>query len=218
MQIAIDGPSGAGKSTIAKCLSEELGFDYLDTGAMYRGIALGLKRLGIKEYEDTALLKESLSKIDLDVIDNKILLDDEDVSKEIRNEEIGMLASKVSAYPIVREYLVKLQREIAEGKDIIMDGRDVGTVILKNADYKIFLTATLEERTDRRYNQLLEKGIKPNKKEIKKDLKIRDYNDTHREHSPLKIAEDGIELDCTNLNIKETVKKILDIINLEENK
>lgn len=218
MQIAIDGPSGAGKSTIAKYLSKELDFDYLDTGAMYRGLALGLKKLGIEEYNDNSLLNESLSKIKLDVKDNKIFLNDKDVSEEIRNEEIGMLASKVSAYPIVREYLVKLQRKIAEGKDIIMDGRDVGTVILKNADYKIFLTASLEERTNRRYNQLLEKGMKPNKEEIKKDLKLRDYNDTHRKHSPLKMAEDGIELDCTDLSVEETIKEIMNIINLKDNK
>lgn len=213
MQIAIDGPSGAGKSTIAKKLSEKLNFEYLDTGAMYRAVALGLKEQNFSDFENSYELKKYLKNIKLNIIDNKIFLNGKDVTKEIRNEEIGMAASKVSSYKDVREYLVRIQREIAEDKNIIMDGRDVGTVILKDADYKIFLTAETKERAKRRYNQLKEKGKNPDINEIKKDIETRDYNDINRKYSPLKMAEDGIKVDCTNLSIEETVDKILNIIN-----
>lgn len=209
MQIAIDGPSGAGKSTIAKELSKRLGYEYLDTGAMYRALALIFSNHGFIEYKNESLVKNLLENIDIDILDGKIYVNGDDVSETIRDEKIGMLASKISSYPQIREFLVDKQREIAKGKNIIMDGRDVGTVILLNAECKIFLTANLSERARRRVEQLKEKGIDSHYDVVLKDIKKRDYDDTHREHSPLKKADDAIEIDCTDLTIEETVNKIL---------
>lgn len=212
MQIAIDGPSGAGKSTIAKELSKRLGYEYLDTGAMYRALALIFSNHSFVEYENESKVENFLKIIDIDVSDGKIYVNGDDVSDRIRDEKIGMLASKISSYPQIREFLVNKQREIAKGKNIIMDGRDVGTVILLNAECKIFLTANLSERAKRRVEQLKDKGIDSDYNVVLKDIEKRDYDDTHREHSPLKKADDAIEIDCTNLTIEQTVNEILRIL------
>ncbi|MFB0971774.1 MAG: (d)CMP kinase [Tissierellia bacterium] len=212
MQIAIDGPSGAGKSTIAKELSDRLGYEYLDTGAMYRALALEFNKHNFINYNDEISMKSFLNEIKIDVIDGKILINEEDVSNNIRDEKIGMLASKISSFPLVREFLVNKQREIASDKDIIMDGRDVGTVILKDAECKIYLTAILEKRAQRRVEQLKEKGENPQYETVLDSIRKRDYDDSNRAHSPLKKAEDAIIVDCTNLTVDETVEKILGIL------
>ncbi|NLW42270.1 MAG: (d)CMP kinase [Tissierellia bacterium] len=212
MQIAIDGPSGAGKSTIAKELSKRLGYEYLDTGAMYRALALEFDKKNFIDYEDEDKIRDILSNIQIDVIDGRILINNKDISNSLRDEKIGMLASKISSFSLIREFLVDKQREIATDKDIIMDGRDVGTVILKDADCKIFLTAVLEKRAERRVEQLKEKGENPKYETVLKSIEKRDFDDCNRIHSPLKKADDAVIVDCTNLTIDETIEKILDIL------
>lgn len=216
MQIAIDGPSGAGKSTIAKEISKKLNIEYLDTGAMYRTLALYFDRHNFKEFDNKDLLIDELNKIDIDVRNDKFYLFDEDVTSIIRTEEISKLASKISAYKEVRGFLVEKQQQIANNRDIIMDGRDVGTVILKNADYKIFLTADINERAKRRFDELKVKNINVLYEDVKLDLEKRDFNDMNRANSPLIKAEDSIEIDSTNKNIVEIVDEIIKLINKED--
>lgn len=217
MQIAIDGPSGAGKSTIAKELSKKLNIDYLDTGAMYRTLALYFYNLGVYDFYNERFVLDHLNKIELDIKGGRFFLFSEDVSEKIRNEEISKLASKISSYKYVREFLVREQQEIARNKgSIVMDGRDVGTVILKNADVKIFLTADLDVRAKRRYEELLNKDNNVIFDNIKTDLETRDYNDSNRENSPLFKAEDAIVVDSSNKNIKEIVDDIIEIVNIKE--
>lgn len=212
MQIAIDGPSGAGKSTIAKIISELLDIEYLDTGAMYRALAVEFKNRGFTDYDNLDMLNKLFEDIEIEIKNNKIFLNGKDISEAIRDEDIGLLASKISKYPAIREYLVDLQRKIAEDNDIVMDGRDIGTVVLKDADYKIFLTASLEKRAERRYLQLIESDKNANMEKIRRDLELRDYNDKNRKMSPLKIAEDAYVIDSTDCTIDETVQKIMEII------
>lgn len=214
-QIAIDGPAGAGKSTIAKTLSKELGYVYIDTGAMYRTIALYcLKQQADLQDEDavSALCREAA--IDIRYIDGTqhMFLGEEDVSEEIRTEEVSAAASKVSQYPEVRAELVKMQQALAEQYDVVMDGRDIGTCVLPNADTKIFLTASVDVRAERRYKEYLAKGIPCDLEEIKRDIAERDHNDMTREHSPLKKAEDAIEVDTSDLSIPEVVETIRELI------
>jgi len=219
IQIAIDGPSGAGKSTMAKLLSKRLGFRYLDTGAMYRALALKAIRMNIdpKDREKVVGLLPSLDiKIEYKNGNQVILLDGEDVSEKIRTEQVSMGASDVSAIPEVREKLVKMQQEIACDNNVVMDGRDIGTHVLPNAQIKIFLTASVEERAKRRYKELKEKGLLTRTyEELVKEIETRDYNDSHRSVSPLRKAEDAILLDTSNLSIEETVEEILKIIKMK---
>jgi len=219
IQIAIDGPSGAGKSTMAKLLSKRLGFMYLDTGAMYRALALKAIRMNIdpKDREKVVGLLPSLDiKIEYKNGNQVILLDGEDVSEKIRTEQVSMGASDVSAIPEVREKLVKMQQEIACDNNVVMDGRDIGTHVLPNAQIKIFLTASVEERAKRRYKELKEKGLLTRTyEELVKEIETRDYNDSHRSVSPLRKAEDAILLDTSNLSIEETVEEILKIIKMK---
>ncbi len=216
MQIAIDGPSGAGKSTIAKELSFRLGYEYLDTGAMYRALALEFSNHNFIEFNDEKKLKAFLDNIQIDVVDGRIYLNSKDLTEAIRDEKIGMLASKISSIQMIRVFLVDKQREIAQGKDIIMDGRDVGTVILKDAECKIYLTADLEERATRRVKQLEENGESPQYNTVLEGIRKRDFDDSNREHSPLIKAEDAIVVDCTKLSIDETINKILDVLSNQE--
>ncbi|MEG2842909.1 MAG: (d)CMP kinase, partial [Ruthenibacterium sp.] len=193
--IAIDGPSGAGKSTLARRLAEKLHYIYVDTGAMYRTIGLFALQQGIdlkNETAVTALLPRI--KLDLRYVDGAqhMFLNDVDVSGEIRTEQVSMSASIVSAYPAVRAFLLETQRNFTKTSNILMDGRDIGTVVLPHADVKIFLTATPEERARRRYLELLEKGEKTEYDTVLADVKQRDYNDTHRAFAPLKAAEDAV--------------------------
>ncbi|MGN1113581.1 MAG: (d)CMP kinase [Oscillospiraceae bacterium] len=215
INVALDGPSGAGKSTIAKMAAKKLKFVYVDTGAMYRTIAYyAMSKKADLENADSVctLLGEIDIKLVYDEGVQKVLLNGEDVSDKIRTPEVSMGASKVSAIPEVREFLLSLQRNIASENNIIMDGRDIGTVILPKADVKIFLTASAEERAKRRYKELAEKGDKSTYEEVLKDINQRDFNDIHRDVAPLKKAEDAIEVDSTSLTLEQTVDEIFRII------
>ncbi len=213
INIAIDGPSAAGKSTIAKRLATQLNYVHLDTGAMYRCTALKALKSNIK-LDDEAAVCEMLKTTDIKMTsDGQIFLDGEDVTKEIRNDDVSMAASDVSKLEKVREDLVKRQQEMAKDKGFIMDGRDIGTVVLKDAEVKIFLTASVEARALRRYKQNQELGILDNDLEkIKEDIAQRDYQDTHREHSPSRQAEDAIKVDTSDLTIDEVVDTIMKIV------
>ena len=215
LKCALDGPSGAGKSTIAKKIAQKLGFVYVDTGALYRSIGLYAVRNGAKtdsEEEILPLLKDI--SVELKYVDDvqRVFLNGEDVSDMIRTPEISMAASNVSAIPAVREFLLGLQRDIAEKNDIIMDGRDIGTVILPNAEVKVFLTATSEERARRRFDELVAKGQEVTYEDILKDINQRDYNDSNRKTAPLKKADDAVEIDTTNMSVDEVVDSIEELI------
>lgn len=213
VNIAIDGPAGAGKSTIAKMVSKELGYIYVDTGALYRTIALYLTENGIadEDIDEAALEKADVS---LRFIDGaqRVFLGDRDVSDMIRTPEISMAASRTSAIPAVRAYLFETQQKIARENNVLMDGRDIGTVVLPNADVKIFLTASAEERANRRYKELAEKPNCPTYQEILDDIIKRDYQDMHRETAPLKQAEDAVLVDTTKLNLEESAAAIIKVI------
>lgn len=211
-QIAIDGPSGAGKSTIAKAVASILKIDYIDTGAMYRAIGYKISRDGVDMY-DEAQLGEMLKNTDVDLSEGKVLLDGEDVSGKIRTPEMSKMASDCSALGAVRVKLVELQRGMAKAKSVIMDGRDIGTNVLTDAKYKIYLTATVEERANRRYKELIEKGENVTYDEVLEDMKKRDYNDTTRALNPLRKADDAVEIDSTHMTFQEVVDRILNIVN-----
>lgn len=216
IQIAIDGPSGAGKSTMAKLLSKRLGVMYLDTGAMYRAVALKAIRMGI-DTRDREKVCEILPDLDIKIEYNdgnqQVLLDGEDVSGLIRTDEVSMGASNVSAIPEVRKKLVELQQKIASNNNVVMDGRDIGTHVLPNAQVKIFLTASSTERARRRYLELQEKGLLTKTfEELKQEIEQRDYNDSNRAASPLRQAQDAVLLDTSNLSIEESVDRIISII------
>ena len=211
-QIAIDGPAGAGKSTIAKLVAARLGFIYIDTGAMYRAMGLFFDKNGqwpTRSDDITALAgKADISIAYKDGV-QRIYLNDRDVSDSIRSENAGMSASRVSALPEVREKLVELQRELAKKENVVMDGRDIGTVVLPNATLKIFLTADVGVRAQRRLLQLQAKGEMADIASVEEDLKQRDYNDSTRKASPLKQAQDAVLLDTSNLSIEETADAII---------
>ncbi|MBQ1341346.1 MAG: (d)CMP kinase [Erysipelotrichaceae bacterium] len=212
INIAIDGPSASGKSTIAKELCKELNYKHLDTGAMYRCVALKVKRTDT-DYDDEEEMKKLLESINIDFTpEGAVLLDGEDVSREIRTDEISMLASTVSAKPIVRKHLVKIQQQIAKDKGYVMDGRDIGTVVLPDAEVKIFLVASVETRAQRRFLENKQRGIECNLRELKQEIVERDYQDTHRKHSPLRKAKDAIEIDTSNMNIDEVLDAVLNIV------
>ena len=215
INIAIDGPAGAGKSTIAKSASKELGFIYVDTGALYRTVGLNALRLGknTKSEEEVVPTLENL-QVSLRFVDGeqRVFLGEEDVSAAIRQNEVSMAASNVSAIPKVREFLFDLQRDIARKNNCIMDGRDIGTVVLPDAKIKIYLTASAEARADRRYKELVEKGQEVNYDDILREIELRDYQDTHREIAPLKKAEDAILVDTTKLTLEESIEYMLRVI------
>ncbi len=210
--IAIDGPAGAGKSSIAKEAARRLGFIYVDTGALYRTVALNAIRNNVS-LNDPAAIAQTLSnaKISLAFADGtqRVMLNGEDVSEQIRTPDVSAGASKVSAVPAVRQYLFDLQKNLAAENDCLMDGRDIGTVVLPNAQLKVFLTASPEERARRRWNQLKEAGTEADYDEILKDVNQRDYQDTHREIAPLKQADDAVLLDTTHMNFEEVVAELL---------
>lgn len=215
INVALDGPSGAGKSTIAKMLAKRLQYVYVDTGALYRSIAYYVISKGADPKSEEAvvpLLNEVNVKLTYADGAQHVMLNDEDVSDKIRTPEISMGASAVSAIPAVREFLFSLQQNIAKENNIIMDGRDIGTFVLPDADVKIFLTATAEERANRRFKELSEKGDCSTYEEVLNDIIQRDYNDTHREIAPLKKADDAVEVDSTNLNLEQAVEEIYRII------
>lgn len=215
INVAIDGPGGAGKSTISKRAAKELGFLYVDTGALYRAVGLNAMRTGA-DLNDTESIEKSLDGISVDLKyengEQAVLLNGENVSSLIRTPEASMAASAVSAVPAVRKFLFSLQQDIAAKNNCIMDGRDIGTVVLPNAQVKIFLTASPEERAMRRYKELVEKGENVEYENVLAELKQRDYNDSHRALAPLKPAEDSALVDTTGLNLEESVEKIIKMI------
>lgn len=212
--VAIDGPAGAGKSTIAKAAAKELGFIYVDTGALYRAIAYNAVTKGV--IDDTQKIIDMLAdtNVELKYVDGvqAVYLNGDDVSAFIRTPEISMGASKVSAIPQVREFLLNLQRDIAQKNNVIMDGRDIATVVLPNADVKIFLFASPECRAQRRYKELMEKGEDVSLEDVLADVNQRDYQDSHREIAPLKPSEDSVMADTSKLNLEESIQLIIDII------
>lgn len=211
-QIAIDGPAGAGKSTIAKRLAKELSCIYVDTGAMYRAMALFFIRHGLDASSREAI-EGACKDVSVEIVfeggAQQVILNGENVTGFLRTEEVGNMTSATSIYPAVREKLVELQRALASKTSVIMDGRDIGTCVLPNADLKIYLTASVEARAGRRYKELLEKGEKPVLEKITKDIEERDYRDMNRDVSPLRQAEDAVLLDSSDMNIDEVVAAIL---------
>lgn len=207
-RVAIDGPSGAGKSTIAKSVAKKLGIDYIDTGAMYRAVGYKMKQEGI-DAGDLSKLEEMLADTDIDFVKGDIILDGQVVNDVIRTSEISQMASKCSAVPIVREKLVDIQRGMGTRKSVIMDGRDIGTNVLKDAEYKFFLTASAEERAKRRHKELIEKGEDITFEEVLRDIEQRDHNDMTRKLNPLRKAEDALEVDTTGLDIDEVTELVL---------
>ncbi|MDR1779092.1 MAG: (d)CMP kinase [Clostridiales Family XIII bacterium] len=209
IRIAVDGPSGAGKSTIARLLAERLGIDYIDTGAMYRAIALKILRNEIDAVRDSRALNAMLSGTSVDFSAGQTLLDGEDVSERIRTPEVTDMASRSSALPAVRAKLVALQREMGARKSVIMDGRDIGTNVFPDAEVKFFMTASAEERARRRYTEMLEKGIEADLTAVFDAIVERDYNDSHRELNPLSQAEDAILIDTDGKSIEAVTQLML---------
>ena len=214
MNIAIDGPAGAGKSTIAKRLAKKLGFIYVDTGAMYRAMAYYFLQHNIDAKDENAIAA-ACPDVDVTITyengEQQVLLNGETVNGVIRNEEVGNMASSTSVYPVVRKKLVELQRQLAKSADVIMDGRDIGTCVLPDAQVKIYLTASSATRAKRRYDELTEKGVSCDLAEIEKDIIDRDYRDMHRETSPLRQAEDAVLVDSSEMNIDEVVDAIYQV-------
>lgn len=215
INIAIDGPAGAGKSTIAKRLAKELGYIYVDTGAMYRAMAYYFLKKHISA-EDENRIAAACEHVDITIRyqdgEQQVILNGENVNGVIRNEEVGNMASSTSVYPVVRKKLVELQQQLAVKENVIMDGRDIGTVVLPNADVKIYLTASSKVRAKRRYEELTSKGEVCDLEQIEQDIIDRDYRDMNRETSPLKQADDAVLLDSSDLDIDGVVEKMKEII------
>ncbi|MEG2874806.1 MAG: (d)CMP kinase [Hydrogenoanaerobacterium sp.] len=215
ISVAIDGPAGAGKSTIARAIAQKLGYIYADTGALYRAIAYYALNKNVKiksESKILPLLDEII--VTLKFINNEqhVFINDEDVSDKIRTSEVSMAASDVSALPAVRKFLFALQQNLAKENNIVMDGRDIGTVVLPNATVKIFLTATADERAKRRWKELKEKGKDVNLADVLHDVITRDYNDEHRDISPLMQADDAVLVDTTKDTLEQAIERIINII------
>lgn len=214
--IAIDGPAGAGKSTIAKRVAKKLGFIYVDTGAMYRAMAIYFVDNGIDGRDEKAV-SEACAGVDVRIAyedgAQQVILNGVNVTARLRHEKVGRMASAVAVYAAVRSKLVELQRQLAAGTDVIMDGRDIGTCVLPDATVKIYLTASVDARAKRRYDELVEKGEKQDMDVIKADIEKRDYNDMHRDISPLKQADDAVLLDSSDMSIEEVTDAIMKIFN-----
>ncbi|MDI9484378.1 MAG: (d)CMP kinase [Bacillota bacterium] len=220
MKIAVDGPAGAGKSTVARLVAERLGLRYLDTGAMYRALTLEALRRGVDTSDENALMEVATS-IDLNIVfqgdkGNVIYLGGEDVTGLIRQPDVTAHVSEVSSHRKVREFIVALQDQIGRQGSVVMDGRDIGTVVMPDADWKIFLQATVEERARRRQAELLRRGVSVDIEEIQEQIRARDYLDSTRDNSPLRKAKDAVEIDTTSLTIEEVVDKVLGLIRGEE--
>lgn len=215
MNVAIDGPAGAGKSTIAKIVAKEMGYVYVDTGAIYRTLALACIRNGLNAEDEQNISRICRNvKVELKYIDGEqvMLLDNENVNSLIRTEEVSRMTSSISVYKDVREQLIDLQREIAKKENVIMDGRDIGTFVLPDAEVKIYLTASAATRAKRRYDEQQAKGIECTLKEIEDDIQKRDYRDMHREIAPLKKAGDAVEIDTSEMTVNQVAEAIEDII------
>ena len=218
--IAIDGPAGAGKSTIAKSLAKKLGYIYVDTGAMYRAMALYMLRKGISA-DDTAGIESACTEADVSIVyadgEQQVILNGENVNGLIRTEEVGNMASASSVNPKVREKMTELQRKLASEADVVMDGRDIGTFVLPNADVKIYLTASIEERARRRALEYEKKGMPADIEQIAKDIAERDYRDMHREHAPLRQAEDATLVDTSDMSIEEVETRLMELCGAQKN-
>ena len=214
INVAIDGPAGAGKSTIAKAAAKQLNYIYVDTGALYRTIAYNAVKKNVIDDTNAVIALLNDTKVELKYIDGvqAVFLNGEDVSAYIRTPEISMGASKVSAIPEVRTFLLSLQQEIAKENDVIMDGRDIATVVLPNADVKIFLFASPECRAERRYKELVEKGENVKYEDVLADVNQRDYQDSHREIAPLKPSEDSIMLDTSTIDLNQSIDLVIKTI------
>ena len=216
VSIAIDGPAGAGKSTLARKTAETFGYIYVDTGAIYRTVGLAARRAGVAS-KDAEGVTALLSGLDIELRHNengeqRMYLMGEDVSDQIRTPEISIYASDVSAMPSVRAYLLEMQRKLAREHSVVMDGRDIGTVVLPNADLKVFLTASAEARAGRRLLELRDKGIQTSFEEVLRDIRYRDENDSRRAAAPLRAAEDAVLLDTTDLSLSESVEAMLELV------
>ena len=212
--IAIDGPAGAGKSSIAKILAKKLGYIYVDTGALYRAVGYFVVSKNISTTDADAVTEYlNLIRVEMKYVDGqqRVFINDEDVTEKIRTAEISMAASNVSAIPKVREFLFDLQQNIAKTNNVVMDGRDIGTVVLPNADVKIFLTASPEERAKRRYKELIEKGQQVTFEDVLADVKTRDHNDSTRATAPLKQADDAVLVDTSDLDFDQSVEALYNI-------
>ena len=218
--LAIDGPAGAGKSTIARAVSRELGWIYVDTGAMFRAVALFFLREGISA-DDAGGIRERIGGVNVTLGhengEQQVFLNGENVTGLIRTEEVGNMASACSVYPEVRQKLLELQRSLAEQQPVVMDGRDIGTVVLPDADTKVYLTASVEVRARRRFKELMEKGAACDIAEIEKDIRERDWRDMHRETAPLKQAEDAVLVDSSDMTAAEVTEQILSLVRREKN-
>lgn len=215
MKIAIDGPAGAGKSTIAKLAAKQLGYIYVDTGAMYRAMALLCIQNGVAPEDEKKVVSVcEHAEVTLQYVDGEqcVLLNGENVNAYIRTEEVSRVTSAISVFPKVREKLLSLQRNVAESHSVIMDGRDIGTNVLPHAQIKIYLTASVKTRAKRRYLEQTQKGLQVSLEEIEKDIEERDYRDTHRECAPLQVAEGAKVIDSSNLSIEMVVKMITDMV------
>jgi len=213
--VAIDGPAGAGKSTIAKRVAKEKDFIYIDTGAMFRAMAIHFLRCGIAA-DDHVKISEAVKDVNVTISyvngEQQVFLNDENVTGQLRTEEVGNMASASSVNGDVRKKLLELQRKLAESANVVMDGRDIGTVVLPNADVKVYLTASVEVRAQRRYKELVEKGQTADLEQIKKDIEERDYRDMNRDIAPLRQAEDAVLVDSSYMTIDESVQAIMDLI------
>ena len=218
--LAIDGPAGAGKSTIARAVSKELGWIYVDTGAMFRAVALFFLREGISA-DDAGGIRERIGGVNVTLghenWEQQVFLNGENVTGLIRTEEVGNMASACSGYPEVRQKLLELQRGLAEQQPVVMDGRDIGTVVPPDADTKVYLTASVEVRARRRFLELMEKGAACDIAEIEKDIRERDWRDMHRETAPLKQAEDAVLVDSSDMTAAEVTEQILSLVRREKN-
>jgi len=214
--IAIDGPSGAGKSTIAKLLAQDLGYEYLDTGALYRAVALGLLLLGLNEEAGDAEIAAALEKTEVSFRDGKVFLNHKDVSHEIRSPEASHFASVFSAHRLVREVLLDIQREALHHSDLIAEGRDMTTVIFPYAYKKFYLDASAEERAERRTLEMRSKGYEVSKEKIRLDILERDARDSGRDLAPLRLSEDAVLIDSTGMSVQDVFRKILEIIQQDE--
>ncbi len=211
LRVAIDGPGGTGKSTIAKAVAAGFGLEYIDTGAMYRSIALKALKTGVSP-ADTDAVTKMLADTVIDFADNIVYLDGEDVSGLIRTNEVSMTASDISKLAVVRAKVDEVSKHLAATKNVVMEGRDIGTIVIPDAEVKIFMTASLDVRTKRRYDQLVEQGKEADYDKLYKEIEQRDYQDSHRDLNPLRQADDAVYLDTSDMTIEENIKAIGDII------
>lgn len=218
LTVAIDGPSGAGKSTVARSLAKRLGYDYVDTGAMYRSVALKVKEKSVSPNNERTIKQLALSLHIAFVTDGgqtQVVCDGEDITEAIRKPEISRLASTISKQKGLREALVQMQREMGRGGGVILEGRDIGTVVFPDAEVKFYLDAESEERVRRRYDEMVEKGVMADFKETQEELMQRDHNDMHRDHSPLKKARDAVFIDSTDRTVEEVVEEMARVIKVK---